>query len=117
LSEKANVDYQTCVENRNQCPITDIQFSSTLRTGYANAGVVFGKYVLYSKNVANYPIVETHAGLQPCADSSNVQTARAATFYPLEVQQANSCPIESWTGSTVDKRWRYTGVQTNEYLV
>jgi hypothetical protein len=44
----------------------------------------------------------------------DLQTSKAATFYHLEIQQPQFCDIDLNNNQTVDSRFTYLGIQTNE---
>jgi hypothetical protein len=47
----------------------------------------------------------------------DIQTSKSATFYHLEAQQPQFCDIDINNNQTVDSRFAYLGLQTNEYDV
>ena len=47
----------------------------------------------------------------------DVQTSKAATFYHLELQQPEFCDIDINNNQSVDSRFTYLGIQTNEFEV
>jgi hypothetical protein len=44
----------------------------------------------------------------------DLQTSKNSTFYRLEIQQPHFCDIDLNNNQTVDSRFTYLGIQTNE---
>ena len=72
---------------------------------------------MYSKTLNALPITATYVGQKPCTQPDDVQTNKAAIFYHLEVQQPEICDIDINNNQSVDTRFSYLGLQTNELEV
>ena len=72
---------------------------------------------MYSKTFNALPITATYVGQKPCSQPDDVQTSKAAIFYHLEVQQPEICDIDINNDQSVDTRFTYLGLQTNELEV
>jgi len=82
---------------------------------WINAGQIGGMTLVYSKNFNALPVTTTYVGQQPCMQPDDVQTSKAATFYHLELQQPEFCDVDINNNQSVDSRFTYLGIQTNEF--
>lgn len=129
-SKFTNSTNSICVTNSNKCPITDVQFvlnadvskyntdaSVTTSPYYKNQTYTTKVTLLYSTQVNSMPITTFQVGIKPCMAPG---TQEGAYFYPTELNDYTTCPIEINSGLRYDPMYvkqSSAAFTTNEYAV